>query len=553
MRRPVRRRLVRPIATFLASLTLATAAIALLENVAGVPNASVVYLAAVVVTAFIAGTVGAIVTAAAAFLLYDFLFIQPVQTLTVSDPGEWLNLVLLLFTGIVVGQLAALQRSRADQAREREREAIALFRVSRELATRSTTQDVLPTIARTLAAESVMTRVWVALGPDDARERIAADSSDAARPAVPGLYQVLQRLPGDVPARWARVHEPSPGRSRSAASQDAYRVRIEAGGRTLGSIWALRDRADGEPGGTETRLLSAAADQVGQAVALDALAAESQAAEIARQSDALKSALLQSVSHDLRTPLATIRAAAGTLRPGNNLDEEGRRESADAIDREVEYLNRLVTNMLDLSRIEAGALRAERDVFELEDLLGRTLERFAPRLGGRPVDVALDAPPVEADPVFLDSAVTNALENALKYTPPGTRIRMAATAMADGRTVRLTIEDAGPGVPAAALPRLFDKFYRVPGAAGGSRSGTGVGLAVVKGLVEATGGHVAARPSVLGGLALDMDLPRATEAAGADRIPAPDESVAPGGTAAPVETAVTGATPGSASAAAAPR
>jgi two-component system sensor histidine kinase KdpD len=282
-------------------------------------------------------------------------------------------------------------------------------------------------------------------------------------------------------------------------------------------------------------------------VALDALAAESQAAEIARQSDALKSALLQSVSHDLRTPLATIRAAAGTLRPGNNLDEEGRRESTDAIDREVEYLNRLVTNMLDLSRIEAGALRAERDVFELEDLLGRTLERFAPRLAGRPVDVALDAPPVEADPVFLDSAVTNALENALKYTPPGTRIRMAATAMADGRTVRLTIEDAGPGVPPASLPLLFDKFYRVPGAAGGSRSGTGVGLAVVKGLVEATGGQVVARPSVLGGLALDMDLPRATEAEGAARTPAPDESVAPDGT------AVTGATPGSASAAAAPR
>ena len=138
------------------------------------------------------------------------------------------------------------------------------------------------------------------------------------------------------------------------------------------------------PDRTETRLLAAAADQIGQALAQDRLAAESQAAEIARQSDALKSALLQSVSHDLRTPLATIRAAAGTLRPGSGLSAEDQQESADAIDREVEYLNRLVTNLLDLSRIEAGALRAERDVFELDDLVGQTVDRLRPRLADRP-------------------------------------------------------------------------------------------------------------------------------------------------------------------------
>jgi two-component system sensor histidine kinase KdpD len=252
--------------------------------------------------------------------------------------------------------------------------------------------------------------------------------------------------------------------------------------------------------------MAAAADQIGQALRQDRLAAEAQAAEIARASDALKSALLQSVSHDLRTPLATIRAAAGSLRPGGGLSEAEQQESADAIDREVEYLDRLVTNLLDLSRIEAGALRAEIDTFELDDLVGQTLERLGRRLADRQVEVDVEAPPVRVDPVFLSAIVTNVVENAIKYTAPGTHIRVHASDLGDG-FVRLTIEDAGPGVPDDALGRLFEKFYRVPGALKSSRSGTGIGLAVVDGFVAAMGGRVAARRGELGGLAIDVDLP----------------------------------------------
>ena len=510
MRRIRRREVVRLLAVAVPSLLLATLTVGFLEQYIGVPNGSAAYLAAVVATAFVGGTWGAVVAAVAAFLLYDFLFVQPLYTFTVADPGEWLNLVLLLFIGIVVGELVALQRSRTEIARAREREALALFRVSRELATRESTPAVLSTIATILQQETAMGRVWFALGPDDARERVAADTGDDPRPAIPGLHQVLQRTPGEAPARWSRVHQPGQARAGSSSGRQAYRVRIEAGARSFGSIWSLRDRNQGEPDETHTRLLSAAADQIGQALAQDRLASESQAAEIARQSDALKSALLQSVSHDLRTPLATIRAAAGTLRPGSGLSVEDQRASADAIEREVEYLNRLVTNLLDLSRIEAGALRAERDVYELEDLVGQTLERLRARLGDRPLDIALSAPPVDVDPVFLDEALTNAIENAVKYTPPGTAIRIAAESLPEERLVRLSVEDAGPGVPDPMLSKIFEKFYRVPGAAGGSRSGTGIGLAVVQGLVEAMGGRVAARRSQLGGLAIDIELPAAT-------------------------------------------
>ncbi len=506
MRRVRARDLARFLAVAILSLAGATLGVGILQGTFGVPNASALYLAAVVATAFVAGSWGAIIAAFASFLLYDFLFVLPLYALTVADPGEWLNLVLLLFIGIVVGNLVALERSRTEIAKAREREARALFQVSRELVTRESTPAVLPTIAGILRQETEMERIWVTLGPDDGRERVAADTNPDQRLPNPGLYDVLQRMPDNTAARWLRVHRPGPARSVQGTGREAYRVRVEAGGQQVGSIWAIRDRGHGDPDETDTRLLSAAADQVGQALAHDRLASESQAAEIARQSDALKSALLQSVSHDLRTPLATIRAAAGSLRPGSGLSADDQRESADAIDREVEYINRLVTNLLDLSRIEAGVLRAERDVFELDDLVSRTVDRLRLRLGDRPVEINLGAASVDVDPVFLDEALTNAIENTIKYTPPGTAIRISAQLIAGQPGVRLTVEDGGSGVPEPALSKIFDKFYRVPGVAGGSRSGTGIGLAVVRGLVEAMGGRVAARRSELGGLAIDMDL-----------------------------------------------
>jgi two-component system sensor histidine kinase KdpD len=490
----------------IAAFFAATVAIAWLETYAGVPNASSVYLAAVVVIALVAGTPGAIVASVAAFLLYDFLFTQPYLTLSITDPAELLSVVLLLFVGIVVGQLAALQRARAEDARANAREARALFQVSRTLATRPSTLSVLPAIARILRESTQMERVWIAL-ERDGPEHTAADTGEGVVP-IASLRHVLQRTPGDAPAQWARVHVAAQC-GRHATALEVYRVRIEAASKALGSIWAGRNRGLGLPDRTETRLLSAAADQIGQAISQDAMAADAQAAEVARRSDALKTALLQSVSHDLRTPLATIRAAAGSLRRESGLDPNERMESADAIDREVEYLNRMVTNLLDLSRIEAGVLRPEPDVFELQEIVSDAVKRARPRLAGRQLELRLSGPPVEADPTFVDEALANVIDNVAKYTPPDAAVRIESHVNGEAAFVTLTIEDGGPGVADDELRRLFDKFYRVPGSSRSSRSGTGIGLAVVRGLIEATGGRATARRSELGGLAVDFDLPAA--------------------------------------------
>lgn len=265
-------------------------------------------------------------------------------------------------------------------------------------------------------------------------------------------------------------------------------------------------------------MLATAADQIGQAVEQDQLRGEATSAELARRSDALKSALLESVSHDLRTPLASIRATAGSLTdPDLDWSQDERRQATRTIDLEAERLDRLVTNLLDMSRVDAGGLRADAEPYPLEDLVRTTLRRLRPQVDGRSIEVniAPDLPLVYVDPTFMDQILTNVLGNAVKYAPSSAAIQVEAGSSDDPGFVRLRVEDGGPGVPDEALPHLFDKFYRVPRRNEGARRGTGLGLAVVRGLTETMGGRIHARRSSLGGLALDIDLPEAPPHPGA--------------------------------------
>jgi two-component system sensor histidine kinase KdpD len=489
------------------ALALGAAVVAALEQVAGFDNGSPAFILAVVAVAVLRGTAPAIATAVGAFLVYDFLFIEPRFTLTVHDPAEWLNLLMLLVVGVVVGRLAGRERDRAVAALEGQREALALFNVSFTLASERDPAAALPAIARMIRDDVRASRVWVVVG-----EAVAADTAPTGSP-LPGtrsVHSTLRRRPGREPADWVRVH--APNRAQTATTQrdeSAYRVAITSGGVNLGAIWTVRPRELGDPDAGERRVLAAAADQIGGSLERDRLQREATTAEISRRSDALKSALLDSVSHDLRTPLASIRAAAGTLMdPDIEWPPDQRRDIAASIDREADWLNRLVANLLDMSRVEAGELRPMLVVLAVDDVVAEAVHRAGAVLAERPLETAVppDLPPVLVDEVLIGQVMANTLDNAMKYAGPSAPVRISAHETDDHR-VRITVEDGGPGVPEESLPRLFEKFYRVPRKGEGSRRGTGIGLAVVRGLVEAMGGRVAARRSELGGLAVDVDLP----------------------------------------------
>ena len=501
---------------------LATLVIAGLEAALGVPNASNVYLVAVAAIAIRYGVAGASLTAVVSVLVYDFLFTEPYLTLTVSDPDEWLHLVLLLFVAVTVGQLAALQRSRAEAALAREHESRALFDVTRTLATRTSTIDALPAIAAALVRESGMRRVWFALGADDSDERVAGQSDPGPVPVPARSYAVLHRDASGGAAAWTQVRGPGPVRGAGAAGPQSaaagpqsgdrhVRVRMEQTGRPIGSLWAAYEPGIGLPDAPTTTLLRVAADLVAQGLAHDRVEEETRRAEIAQQSDALKSALLESVSHDLRTPLASIRASAGTLMdPDLALDPAEVRASAASIDREAQRLNRLVGNLLDLSRIEAGVLRVADDALDLEDVVSGAISLVEARAGLRRIEVVGDEGAVVGDPILLEEALVNLLDNAIRHTPEGSAIRISTGSGAGPGLARVTVEDSGPGVPDEALPRIFDRFFRAGGGRRSPGTGMGIGLAVVRGFVEAMGGQVSARRSALGGLAIDVDL-RAAE------------------------------------------
>ncbi|MBI2776419.1 MAG: DUF4118 domain-containing protein [Chloroflexi bacterium] len=461
--------------------------------------------------AYLRGSWAAVGTALGAFLAYNFLFLPPEFTFLVSDPQHILTLGLLLVVGVTIGRLTGLQRDQARRSERREREARALFGVSRAITSAKQMKDALPALVSGLATDARMARVWIGLGSTWAQEQVVASTDPSTGAVGAGPHSLLRRGTDHGQPAWVRLSPPGPPAARRD-SVGLYRIELADGADTIGSLWAARDPRLGPPTDEETRLLAAAADQIGQGIMRDRLSEQATELEVARRSEELKAALLDSVSHDLRTPLSTIRATAGTLAdPSVTLAPDEGRAMAREIDAEAERLARLVSGLLDMSRIEGGALQTNAEPMPVAEIVEPALQRARAGLGHRAVQLAIpdDLAPVAVDPVLANQVFDNLLENASRHTPSDALLRISAEL--DGERVRLRVEDAGPGVPPDAMDHLFEKFYRVPARRGPARQGTGLGLAMVKGLAEAMGGSVAASRSSLGGLAIDVWLPIAAD------------------------------------------
>jgi two-component system sensor histidine kinase KdpD len=506
-----------------------------------IPNISFLYLLVVLTIASTRGLYSAIVTSLIAFLSFDYFLVVPLYTFTVEKFDEWLALFIFLVTAIITGQLASALRQRAEVATQRERETRALYELVNATTSVEGLDRQLNIVARAITDvfSSSGVRDCAIFLPDE-RGRLlsgtdASQSVEAAKLSEDekktAALVVEQGQPIDLYSDGTALSNNSrslPYRFRRVIGEprgDNHFVRIiplRLGEKTVGVVrLQMEERAhhlsaERYPEMSKDRLDPQATffwtflDQATSLIERARLRREGLQIELLRRTDALRSALLSSVSHDLRTPLASIKAAASSLLQEDvQWSEEERRSFAAAIVRESDRLNRLVGNLLDMSRIEGGALKPEKEWYPFDELVHDVLDHLQGLLQERRVDTFIpdDLPPVELDYLQMDQVLTNLIENAVRYTPSRSPIEIRVEVR--DQHLWVSIADYGPGIPPGDLERIFDKFYRVLSTKrrGTSTMGTGLGLAVCRGLVEAHGGRIWAENRAEGGAIFYFTLP----------------------------------------------
>ncbi len=438
----------------LAWVGLATALVALLDSVATPAGLGSLYLIAVLAVAIRRGQVAALAAAVLGVLILNFFFIQPLHQLTISDSDNVVALGVLLLAALVVGRLAGQSRQRAAEAELRAKQAAARER------------------------EAVMLA--------DAATALLGGSGDLVAAISTSLDAAGQ---GELRLEASAAPQPQEGERTLRLPTEARPVWLYA---TASSGWTETDlNRIATPLG---RLLDVAAER-------ERAAAHGAEAEAARQADAAKTVILHAVSHDLRSPLTAIRTAAAGLREEGTAPED-RIALIDAIEAEADRLTRLIANLLDLSRIEAGAVHPRTDWCDLLDVISSAISHIPEPGPPHRIQIELEGelPLVRADASQLERVFSNLIENALRYSPPDQPVRISGGVGAGKVTVRVV--DRGPGVPVSQRTAIFSAFHT-----GDEREGAGLGLAICKGFVEANGGELRLQPDAADGTSFAVSFP----------------------------------------------
>jgi two-component system sensor histidine kinase KdpD len=460
-------------------------------------NLVMIYLLVVVVAALYLGRGPAVVAAVLSVLVFDFFFVPPHLTLAVSDTEYLLTFLALLIVGLLLSGLTARVQEQVEATRRRERETGTLYTLSRDLAVAADLESVVQAVEAN-AGETFGRGVAVLL--TSAKDGRTLNLYPTSTGAVLDEHEMAV-------ATWAFEHGQPAGRGTDTlpAARLRYLPLSTARG-TVGVLGVWPAEAGRYLTPEQRRLLEAFASLAAVAIERVHLAEAAGQVQLLEATEKLQSALLNSISHDLRTPLVSITGALSTLQEDDvRLDGEARRILVDTAAEEAARLNRLVGNLLDMTRLEAGAIKVKRELRDVQDVIGAALHQVGERLGNRPVeiDIPADLPLVPLDFVLVVHVLVNLIDNALKYSPPGSPIQIC-TRPSDGE-VAIEVADQGIGIPAEDLERVFQKFYRVQRP--DNVTGTGLGLSISKGLVEAHGGRIWAQNRPGGGAVITVALP----------------------------------------------
>lgn len=498
------------------------------------PSIPLFFLVPVLIASTLGGRIAGVLVSLVAIVVWDWSFIPPLYTPTIYSARDLLALVVFLLVAVLTGHVATVVRQRAEEAGRRAGTSEALYDLSMALIGGHDLAAVLPILAQRLLDTFDLEACAVLL--HDAGTSTWSVAATAGR--IPDDLNIARSGTISSVLSWVRTSgemrrlDEAPGRTehdRRSGGREDGQVQfwpLQADGRLVGVLQMIyKPHVELDP--ERDRLLKTLVNGAAIALEQERLSREEQEATLARESDRLKSALLSSVSHDLRTPLAGIKAAASSLLQEDVQWDQGDWHTfATDIDAEADRLARLVSNLLDLSRIEAGAITPNRQWEDVGELLERVVRRMRREFPEHPIvlSVAEGLSPARYDVVHIEQALTNLIENAAQYSFEGAPIEITACLTSSAgvdRHVAVSVTDHGPGIALAERERIFDRFYRVTGSArrGG---GTGMGLAIVKGLIEANGGRVTLESAVGRGSRFTLALPldRTTDRVAPSEAPA---------------------------------